>query len=188
MIETLSAPASSTAWASATERIPPPIVNGMNSSSAARRASATTVGALIGGGRDVEQHDLIGAGGVVASGQLNRIAGITQIEKPDAFDDAAPIDVEAGDDALVVHGLRRPTRSAVERRLPLADLKAPFVQRLADDHAGQVDLAQRRQGPEIGQRGNAPRVDERARARRAATRSTSSRSGPLSIPSRSMLE
>ena len=44
--ETLSAPASSTAWASCTERIPPPIVNGMKHSSATRRASATTVSRL----------------------------------------------------------------------------------------------------------------------------------------------
>ena len=41
--DTLSAPASSTAWASATLRTPPPIVNGMNTSSAQRRASCATV-------------------------------------------------------------------------------------------------------------------------------------------------
>src|SRR5438477_420417 len=41
--ETLSAPASSTACASSAERTPPPIVNGMNTSSAVRRASSTTV-------------------------------------------------------------------------------------------------------------------------------------------------
>ena len=43
LTDTLSAPASSTACASATSRIPPPRVNGMNTSSAARRASSTTV-------------------------------------------------------------------------------------------------------------------------------------------------
>ena len=41
--ETLSAPASSTAWASSTPRIPPPIVNGTNTLSAVRRASCTIV-------------------------------------------------------------------------------------------------------------------------------------------------
>ena len=46
LTETLSAPASSTAWASPAERMPPPIVNGMNTSSAARRASSTTVSRL----------------------------------------------------------------------------------------------------------------------------------------------
>ena len=44
--ETLSAPASSTAWASATSRTPPPIVDGTKTSSAARRASSTTVARL----------------------------------------------------------------------------------------------------------------------------------------------
>ena len=41
--DTLSAPASSTAWASSVLRTPPPIVNGMNTSSAQRRASSATV-------------------------------------------------------------------------------------------------------------------------------------------------
>ena len=40
---TLSAPASSTAWASATERMPPPIVKGTKTLSAVRRASSTIV-------------------------------------------------------------------------------------------------------------------------------------------------
>ena len=43
LTETLSAPASSTAWASSTERMPPPIVNGMKTLSAVRRASSTIV-------------------------------------------------------------------------------------------------------------------------------------------------
>ena len=41
--DTLSQPASSTVWASWGERMPPPIVNGMNTSSATRRASSATV-------------------------------------------------------------------------------------------------------------------------------------------------
>ena len=43
LTETLSAPASSTAWASSAERIPPPIMNGMKTLSAVRRASSTIV-------------------------------------------------------------------------------------------------------------------------------------------------
>ena len=43
---TLSAPASRTAWASATERMPPPIVNGTNTLSAVRRARSTIVSRL----------------------------------------------------------------------------------------------------------------------------------------------
>ncbi len=43
LTETLSAPASSTACASSTERMPPPIVNGTNTSSAVLRASLAIV-------------------------------------------------------------------------------------------------------------------------------------------------
>jgi len=43
LTETLSAPASRTAWASSTERMPPPITNGMKTLSAVRRASCTIV-------------------------------------------------------------------------------------------------------------------------------------------------
>ncbi|MFN8217171.1 MAG: hypothetical protein U0R71_11310 [Solirubrobacterales bacterium] len=77
MTETLSAPASSTAWASATERMPPPIVNGMKTLSAVRRASSTIVSLFVGGG-DVEEDQLVGALGVVALGQLHRVAGVAQ--------------------------------------------------------------------------------------------------------------
>ena len=40
---------SSTAWASSTERMPPPIVKGMKTLSAVRRASWTIVSLLVGG-------------------------------------------------------------------------------------------------------------------------------------------
>ena len=103
LIEILSAPASSTAWASATERMPPPTVNGMNTSSAVRRAKLDDGVAPIGGRGDVEQHELIGAGGVVASGEFDRVPGVTEIDERDALDDPAAIDVEARDHALVVH-------------------------------------------------------------------------------------
>jgi len=43
LTETLSAPASRTACASSTERMPPPIVNGMKTLSAVRRASSVIV-------------------------------------------------------------------------------------------------------------------------------------------------
>ncbi len=103
LTDTLSAPASSTAWASATERMPPPIVNGMNTSSAVRRASSTTVVSLVRGRGDVEEHELVRPRGVVATGQLDRIAGVAQVDEPDALDHAAAVDVEAWDHALVVH-------------------------------------------------------------------------------------
>ena len=103
MTETLSAPASSTAWASATERMPPPIVNGTNTSSAVRRASCDDRVALLVGGGDVEEDELVGALAVVVGGQLDRVAGVADVDEFDALDDAAGVDVQAGDHALVVH-------------------------------------------------------------------------------------
>ena len=43
LTQTLSAPARSSARASSTERMPPPMVKGMNTSSAVRRATSTMV-------------------------------------------------------------------------------------------------------------------------------------------------
>ena len=50
-------------------------------------------------GGDVEEDELVGALGVVAAGQLDRVAGVAQVGEVDALDHAAGVDVEAGDDA-----------------------------------------------------------------------------------------
>ena len=52
----------------------------------------------VGGGGDVEEDELVGALGVVEGGQLDRIAGVAQIDELDALDDPAVGHVEAGDD------------------------------------------------------------------------------------------
>ena len=83
--------------------MPPPIVNGTNTSSAARRASSTTVSRLSRRRGDVEEDELVGALGVVERGQLDRVAGVADVDEARALDDAAGVDVQAGDDALVVH-------------------------------------------------------------------------------------
>jgi hypothetical protein len=59
--------------------------------------------ALLVRGRDVEEHELVGALGVVALGQLDRIAGVADVDEVRALDDAARVDVEARDHALEVH-------------------------------------------------------------------------------------
>ena len=59
--------------------------------------------ALMGGG-DVEQDDLVSAGGGVAMGELGGVAGVDDIDELNALNDAAGADVEAGDDALGEHG------------------------------------------------------------------------------------
>ena len=47
--------------------------------------------------------ELVGAGGVIGDRRLDRIAGVAQVDEVDAFDDAAVLDVEAGDDADLEH-------------------------------------------------------------------------------------
>jgi hypothetical protein len=44
-------------------------------------------------GGDVEEDQLVGALGVVALGQLDRVAGIAQADEVGALDDAASVDV-----------------------------------------------------------------------------------------------
>ena len=78
--------------------------------------------ALVRGGRYVQEHELVGAGGVVTGGQFDRIAGVAQIEEADTLHDASPIDIEARDDALVVHQRRPPPWSAA---WPSATVKRP---------------------------------------------------------------
>ncbi len=49
---------------------------------------------------DIEKRELVGALLVVAPRDLDRIAGIAQIDEIDALDDAALGDVQTGNDAL----------------------------------------------------------------------------------------
>jgi hypothetical protein len=59
--------------------------------------------ALVGGRRDVEEHELVGAGAVVVGGELDGVAGVADVNEARALDDAAGVDVHARDDALVMH-------------------------------------------------------------------------------------
>ena len=120
LTDTLSAPARSSRRASSTVRMPPPIVNGMNTSSAVRRATSTMVSRPSRRRGDVEEHELVGALGVVAGGQLDRVAGVAQVDEVHALDDAAVVDVEAGDDPGGAHRIdpsrARATASATRKR------------------------------------------------------------------------
>ena len=103
LTETLSAPASSTACASSTRA----------DAAADRERDEDVVGgaprelddrvALLVRGGDVEEDELVRALGVVALGQLHRVAGVAQVDEVRALHDAPAVDVEARDDALVVH-------------------------------------------------------------------------------------
>ena len=72
---------------------------------------------LVAGG-DVEEAELVGARLVVGDGALDRIAGVAQVDEVDALDDAAVLDVEAGDDARfqVMAPLLRPGRAGALAR------------------------------------------------------------------------
>src|SRR3989449_11657346 len=52
----------------------------------------------------VEKNELVGSLIVVGAGQLDRVAGVPQIQEPDAFDHASVGDVEARDDSPGQHG------------------------------------------------------------------------------------
>ena len=113
MTDTLSAPASSTAWASATERMPPPIVNGHEHLVCrSPREPRDRVAPLV-RGRDVEEHELVGTLAIVVRGELDGISGVADIDEFDALDDATGVDVEAGNHALEVHP---PTVAAADAR------------------------------------------------------------------------
>ena len=53
--------------------------------------------------RDIEKRELVGAGRVIGDRCRDRIAGVAQVEKLDALDDAAILDVETGNDANFEH-------------------------------------------------------------------------------------
>jgi hypothetical protein len=56
------------------------------------------IAAALGRGRDVQDHDLVGALALVQRGALRRIAGVAQALEADALDHAAVADVETGND------------------------------------------------------------------------------------------
>src|SRR5204863_386300 len=80
-------------------------------------------------GRDVEEHQLVGALGVIRQGGLDGIAGVAQVEELDALDHAAFLDVEAGNDALGQHHAARIAASAAGRsvaaRVPITTQATP---------------------------------------------------------------
>ena len=52
----------------------------------------------LGRGRDVEEGQLVGPLGVVDRAELDRIAGVAQVDEVDALHDPAAVHVQAGDD------------------------------------------------------------------------------------------
>ena len=59
--------------------------------------------AILVGGGDVQEDQLVGALGIVGQGRLDRVAGVAQVHEADALDHAAVLDVQAGNDTLGQH-------------------------------------------------------------------------------------
>ena len=97
---------------------------------------------------------------------------------PRLLDAAARFEARPADAEMDALAERRRARAAVrlavagQRRLALGHAEPALVERLADDHAREVDLAQRAQRAQVLQRADPARVEEAAadRARRRARR------------------
>ena len=100
---TLSAPALKTAAASSAVRMPPPTVKGTKSF--ARRAphSIEQRTAALVRGRDVEQHDLVGARRRMAMRQLRRVARVDDVDKLHALHNAPAAHIQTGNNSLGQH-------------------------------------------------------------------------------------
>ena len=75
--------------------------------------------APFGAGGDVEKTQLVGALAIVEPRLRHRVAGIDQIDKVDAFDHPAILDVETGDDPHLQHG----GASAIRRKAALGSIR-----------------------------------------------------------------
>ena len=137
---TLSAPALSSARMSSTALTPPPTVSGMNTCDATASIMSYSRPRVLDARADVEERELVGALLVVAPRDLDRIAGIAQVDEVDALDDAAVGDVEAGDDALgeahgPIDGARRQSCRASAAFSASLKFERAFVDRAAGDGA-----------------------------------------------------
>ena len=74
---------------------------------------------------DVEEHQLVGTLEVVAGGQLDRIAGIAQVDEVGALDDATVGDVETRDDTGDLHDDSSDARSDASAASASATVKRP---------------------------------------------------------------
>ena len=91
-------------------------------------------------GRDVEKAELVGARRIIGDRRLDRIAGIAQIDEIDALDDAAVLDVEAGNDANFEHQ-DLCWRAARMSRKRFTRLEPTIVERASRNRAGELSCA-----------------------------------------------
>ena len=159
----------------------------MKQASAVRCTTSSNDAAILVAGGDVEKAELVGAGGVIGDGAFDRIAGVAQIDEIDALDDAAVLDVEAGNDAAFKHQAlaarraRRGSSASACRRIEPA-----VIERAAGDRAGELGAI----GLRAAARHRRARRDRRRRSpgstMASASASVASILRPFSTPSRAM--
>ena len=87
-------------------------------------------------GGDVQEYQLVGAFLVIAGGQFGGVAGVAEVDEAGAFDHAAGVNIEAGDDAAGKHD------SGEIRRAKSVAAKSPFIIALAGGFGAGGDAAQ----------------------------------------------
>ncbi len=78
--------------------------------------------AVLVAGRDVEEAQFVGAGGIVGGGGFDRVAGVDEVDEVDALDDAAVLHVEAGNDAGFQHAFQA-AAAAMRARASLGSMR-----------------------------------------------------------------
>ncbi len=91
---------------SSTARMPPPTVSGRNTRAAVRRDHVEDGVAVLVARGDVEEGELVRAGGVIDDGLLDRIAGVAQLKEIHPLHHPAVLHVQARDHPKLQH---RPT-------------------------------------------------------------------------------
>ena len=143
-------------------------------------------GALLVARRDVEEAELVGAGRVVGARRLDRIAGVGEVDEAHALDDAAVLDVEAGDDAGLQHRISASTilwlcpssrlrcgragRQGMPRVFSITPPRAALISASAACRRGGRRRARGRRWRRRGSRSRAPAAAPRRRARRGRPR------------------
>src|SRR5215213_4346534 len=167
LTDTLSAPASSTACASSTDLIPPPIVNGMKTSSAVRRASSTIVSRSscdavmsrkTSSSAPSASYRTASSTGSPASRMLMKLVPLTTRPLSTSRQGMTRFS------SMLLTNLRggRSLAADVEDVVRVGDREAALVDRLAGDHAGQVHQPQVAQRAQVVGRGDPARVDPAA--------------------------
>src|SRR5436190_4231889 len=154
--ETLSAPASSTAWASATERMPPPIVKGMNTSWAVRRARSTIVSRF--------SCEAVMSRNTSSSPPSASYRAASSTGSPASRMSTKFVPLTTRPLSTSRHGITRlsNTSALLQELLRLLDREAALVKRLAGDDAREVHEPHVLERAQVVERGDSAAVDEAA--------------------------